>query len=85
MKKNLYIIFIGIILIIGILCLFFTCVNRSKVVPNNDNTTYGAYNINHYVDTIYGHVILITVCDKNSTNVSVSTLEIDNFDKIDND
>ena len=43
------------------------------------------YIINHYIDTIYGHVIVTTVCEDKNNQVSVATLEIDNFSKIDHD
>lgn len=52
------------------------CGNRSAY---NDNTTHASYSINHYVDTINGHIILTTVCDtKYSNDLSVSTLELNN-------
>lgn len=80
MKHN---IFINILLLIGVVCLFSCNGNRTTY---SDGETHSYYNINHYVDTIYGHVILSTVVDsKVSNNVSISTIEIDNFDKTDND
>ncbi len=83
MKKNNYMILVGILFLIGAVCLFSCNGNRTTY---SDNETHADYNINHYVDTIYGHIILSTVVEsKYYNNVSISTLEIDNFDKIDND
>lgn len=76
------IIFINILLLIGVVCLL-SCGNGNRTTYS-DSETHADYNINHYVDTIYGHVILSTVVDKYNS-LSVSTIEIDNFDKIDND
>ena len=66
------IIFIDILLLIGAVYLFSMCSN------NNNNVTHADYNINHYVDTINGHIILTTVCDNNYNQVSISTLELNN-------
>ena len=53
------------------------CTTNSKTKAN--------YEINYYTDTIYGHVIVTTVVDSKVTgDISSSTLEIDNFNKIDN-
>lgn len=73
-------IFIDILLLIGVVCLF-SCSNRTTY---SDNSKTHEYNINYYVDTIYGHVILSTIVDKYNS-LSVSSIEIDNFSKIDND
>lgn len=67
--------FIYILLLIGVVCLF-SCNGNSKT--NSD------YNINHYIDTINGHVILSTVVDfkldsKYNGNVSIATLELNNI------
>ena len=61
-------IFIDILLLIGAVYLFSMCSN---------NVTHADYNINHYVDTINGHIILTTVCDNNYNQVSISTLELE--------
>ena len=71
-------IFVDILLLIGIVYLFSMCTTNSK--------NKASYDINYYVDTIYGHVIVTTVVDSKVTgDISSSTLEIDNFDKVDND
>lgn len=71
-------IFIDILLLIGVVYLFSMCTTNSKAKAN--------YDINYYVDTIYGHVIVTTVVDSKVTgDISSSTLEIDNFNKVDND
>lgn len=65
-------IFIDILLLIGVVYLFSMC-SSGKVDKN--------YTITHYVDTIYGNVILTTVCESTiNANISVSTLNIDNTD-----
>jgi hypothetical protein len=61
-------IFSDILLLIGAIYLFSMC--------SNNNVTHADYNINHYVDTINGHIILTTVCDNNYNQVSISTLEL---------
>ena len=63
-------IFIDILLLIGVVYLFSMC-------SNNNATTHATYSINHYIDTIGGHIILTTVCD-NDYNLTVSTLELNN-------
>ena len=82
MKKHSYIVFVDILLLIGVVYLFSMCANGN----NDNNISHSTYNINHYIDTVYGHVILTTVCNSKyyENNVSVSTFEIDNFSKIDN-
>lgn len=78
------IIFVDILLLIGVVCLL-SCSNGNRTTYS-DSETHADYNINHYVDTIYGHVILSTVVDSRRYNdISISTIEIDNFDKTDND
>lgn len=67
--------FIDILLLIGAVYLFSMCSNNSRTVYN-DNKTHASYNINHYIDTINGHIILTTVCDDNNYQISVSTLEL---------
>lgn len=72
-------IFIDILLLIGVVYLFSMCSNGDRTIYNDDNTTHASYNINHYLDTIEGHIILTTVCDEiNRGTVSVSTLELNN-------
>lgn len=85
MKKYSCVIFVDILLLIGVVYLFSMCSNGNRTVYNDNNVTHASYNINHYVDTIYGHVVLTTVCEDNSGNISCSTLDIDDFSKIDND
>ena len=68
-------IFIDILLLIGVVYLFSMCSNGNRTTYN-DNETHARYNINHYIDTINGHIILTTVCDEYyRNNISVSTLE----------
>ena len=71
-------IFVDILLLLGVVYLFSMCTNSNKTTYNDDNNaTHASYNINHYLDTIEGHIILTTVCDdRNSNNVSVSTIEL---------
>lgn len=64
-------IFIDILLLLGVIYLFSMC-------SNDNTTTHTTYSINHYVDTISGHVILTTVCDERNYHISVSTLELNN-------
>ena len=73
-------IFLNILLLIGVVYLFAMCSNGNRNTYNDDNTTHASYNINHYLDTINGHIILTTVCDADNTSgiVSVSTLELNN-------
>lgn len=68
-------IFIDILLLLGVVYLFSMC-NGNRTTYNDDNTTHATYNINHYIDTINGHIILTTVCDDHKYNISVSTLEL---------
>lgn len=69
---------LGILLLIGVVYLFSMCSNN-KIDYNNEYNTHGNYNINHYIDTIDGHIILTTVCNEIITNkISVSTLELKN-------
>lgn len=76
MKKYKFNIILDILLLIGVVYLFSMCSN-GKRNTYNDNVTHASYNINHYIDTINGHIILTTVCDdRNSNNVSVSTIEL---------
>lgn len=70
MKYNL---FINILLLIGVVC--FTSCNGNKITYSDNSKTNSDYNINYYVDTINGHVILTTVCDRYN-NLSISTLEL---------
>lgn len=62
-----------VILIITIISIFYL----SRIVETNSKI----YSINHYTDTINGHIILSTVCNY-SDNVSISTLELNNNDTI---
>ena len=71
-------IFIDILLLIGVVYLFSMCSKNIRTVYNDDNTTHASYKINHYIDTINGHIILTTVCDDANYQVSVSTLELNN-------
>ena len=71
-------IFIDILLLIGVVYLFSMCSNGNRNTYNDNNTTYASYDINHYIDTINGHIILTTVCDDANYQVSVSTLELNN-------
>ena len=63
-------IFIDILLLLGVVYLF-SC-------SDNNTTNNASYNINHYIDTINGHIILTTVCEDKNNQVSVATLEINN-------
>ena len=69
-------IFIDILLLLGVVYLFSMCSNGNRTVYNDDNTTHASYTINHYIDTINGHIVLTTICDDVSGVVSVSTLEL---------
>ena len=72
--KKFCIIIVGILLLIGVVYLF-SIDNNSN---GNSNNHIDNYSINHYIDTINGHIILTTVCDDTKQgSVSVSTLEID--------
>lgn len=71
-------IFIDILLLLGVVYLFSMCSNGNRNMYDDDRT-HASYNINHYIDTINGHIILTTVCDEiNTREVSVSTLELKN-------
>ena len=72
-------IFMDILLLIGVVYLF-SCCNGNRTTYNDNTTTHASYNINHYIDTINGHIILTTVCDANNASgvISVSTLELNN-------
>ena len=71
-------IFIDILLLIGIVYLFSMCSDGNRNTYDDNNTTHASYNINHYIDTINGHIILTTVCEDKNNQVSVSTLELNN-------
>ena len=73
-------IFVDILLLLGVVYLFSMCSNGNRNVYN-DNITHASYNIDHYIDTIYGHIIVTTVCEDKNHQVSVATLEIDNLVK----
>lgn len=69
-------IFVDILLLIGVVYLF-SCCNGIRTTYSDDSKTNSDYNINYYIDTINGHVILSTVVDsKYYNNVSISTLEL---------
>jgi len=69
MKNSM--LFIDMLLLIGVAYLVSCC------SCNGNNIT--DYSINHYIDTINGHVILTTVCSSEyNNNISVSTLELNN-------
>ena len=71
-------IFVDILLLIGVVYLFSMCSDGNKNTYNDNNTTHASYNINHYIDTINGHIILTTVVDNSHLSLSVSTLELNN-------
>ena len=71
-------IFIDILLLIGAVYLFSMCSNGNRTTYNDNATTHADYSINHYIDTINGHIILTTVCEAYNSQVSVSTLELNN-------
>ena len=73
-------IFIDILLLIGVVYLFSMCSNGNRTTYDDNTTTHANYSINHYIDTINGHIILTTVCDANNASgvISVSTLELNN-------
>jgi len=64
-------ILVDILLLIGVVYLFSMCSSDNK-----HNTTNAPYELNHYIDTVNGHVILTTVCYHSSFGVSVNTLEL---------
>ena len=80
-----HIILTNILLLIGVVYIFCCC-NSDKITYSDNSKTYANYSINHYIDTIHGHVIITTVADysKYGGGISCSTLEIDNFSKTDN-
>lgn len=67
-------IFVDILLLIGVVYLF-SCCKGNRTMYSDNSETHADYNINHYVDTINGHVILSTVCDKYNS-LSISTIEL---------
>lgn len=70
-------IFIDILLLIGAVYLFSMCSNDgSRNTYNDNNTTHASYNINHYINTINGHIILTTVVDNSHLSLGVSTIEL---------
>lgn len=73
-------IFLNILLLIVLVYLFSMCSNGNRNIYNDNGITNANYNINHYIDTINGHIILTTVCDANNSSgvISVSTLELIN-------
>lgn len=73
-------IFLNILLLILLVYIFSMCSNGNRNTYNDNNVTHASYNINHYIDTINGHIILTTVCDANNSSgvISVSTLELIN-------
>lgn len=66
------------LLLIIVAYLFSMCSNDgNRTTYNDNNVTHASYNINHYLDTINGHIILTTVCDDIKIgSISVSTLEL---------
>lgn len=76
MKNLTCTIIIDILLLIGVVYLFTMCSSGNKNTYNV-NTTNSNYNINHYIDTINGNVILTTVCKRiNGNELSISTLKL---------
>lgn len=70
-------IFVDILLLIGVVYLFSMCSGNRTTYSNDNNHTYSDYDINHYIDTINGHIILSTIVDsKYNNNISISTLEL---------
>ena len=67
-------------IIISILFLIITIITVA-CLSINVKTNSKNYSINHYIDTINGHIILSTVCNY-SDNISISTLELNNNDTI---
>ena len=63
-------LFIDMLLLIGVAYLSSCSSNCNNLID---------YSVNHYIDTINGHIILTTVCSSNyNCNISVSTLELNN-------
>ena len=73
--KNTALILIFMI-VSGILVIAFIHFTNTYI-----KTKIAPYSINHYTDTINGHIILSTVCNY-SDNISISTLELNNNDTI---
>lgn len=73
-------IFIDILLLIGVVCLFSRCINNTETI--HTDKPHNKHNITHYIDTIDNHIIVTTVCDYHGY-VSCSTLELNNnnYDK----
>jgi len=70
-------IFVDILLLIGVVYIFSMCSGNRTTYSNDNNHTYSDYDINHYIDTINGHIILSTIVDsKYNNNISISTLEL---------
>lgn len=66
-------ILVDILLLIGVVYLFSMCSSDNKC----NNTTNAPYELNHYIDTVNGHVILTTVCfQTNKYYLGVNTLEL---------
>ena len=73
--KNILLI-LKIFICIGVVYLF-SCCNGNRTAYSDNNKTNAKYDINYYIDTINGHVILSTVCESNYNNdISISTLEL---------
>lgn len=69
-------IFVDILLLIGVVYLF-SCCNGNRTTYSDNSNTHSDYNINYYIDTINGHVILSTVVDSRyNNNISISTLKL---------
>lgn len=70
-------IFLNILLLIVLVYLFSMCSNGNRNTYNDNDTTHANYSINHYIDTINGHIILTTVCyNANRYYISINTLEL---------
>lgn len=69
-------IFIDILLLLGVVYLFSMCTTGNRTTYNDSNTTHASYSINHYIDTINGHIVLTTVCNNVNGDISVSTLKL---------
>lgn len=68
---------IDMLFLIGVAYLFSMCSTNSRKIYDGGNETSSNYDINHYIDTVCGHVILTTVCNNNDNYyLSVSTLEL---------
>lgn len=64
-----------ILFIIALIVIFISGFYLLRNVKTNSTS----YSINHYTDTINGHIILSTICNY-SDNISISTLELNNND-----